>query len=523
MKKSWLLSICTAASLTALSQSPMWGNLEKGPHFVGFRAISAYDYSRPSLVDQQLNGELAAAVPEAPGRQVQIGIWYPAAAAGKAMKYQDYVFELSRELDFSPLNETRKAAAREKLAKRYEADYGNSFKRSDLDKFLTIDLNASVEARPASGKFPVLLFPTWFSPADGSIMSEYLASQGFVVATTNLKGTDSTLPEISPRGLRSVASDLAFVLQQLGQLPYADVSKVALMGVGINASACATLLKDNSNVDAFISLDGGIITASELAMFQQTGFVSPASMTMPMLFMYAPHPSVNPVLADYFKYADKYYVNFRGMSEFYFLNNGMIEKFAPGMFGKPPGNVTQGFEVACSIVSAFLKFSLKGDASSKAAFTTDQPGEPQGPDKLEKSFKPALPAPPSLHELKILTAKEGAAGIRSAFDRLKAADPQPFTQLVLADFFSWLGFGRDNDFTRRTELTKIWLEMYPDASRGEYSMARLMTAQGKAAEARPHYQRALSLLASDRDIYLDNILRERIRLISEGELQKELK
>lgn len=316
-----------------------------------------------------------------------------------------------------------------------------------------------------------------------------------------------------------MAADLAFAVQQLEKLPYADVTRLALMGVGVNASACATLMKDNSTVDAFISLEGGIITAGELAMFQQTGMVMPSEMTMPMLFIHAPHPSVNPGLADYFKYADRYFLGFHGMSEYFFLNNGMIEKFAPGMFSQPPGDVKAGFEAAARVVAAFLNYTLKQDEPAKAVLTLSQPGELDGANRIERTFKAALQAPPDLHALKVIASTEGGEGLKAAYERLKPTDSKPFTQLQMADLFTWLGFGRDGDFSRRMELVRIWLDMYPDAARGEYMYGRLLSAQGKPADAVLHYRRSLALLDSDTDMYLDNVLKNRLRLLLENEIK----
>jgi hypothetical protein len=520
MKTSLLSLQSFFLTISVVAQSPLWGNLEKGRNDVGFKVIYTYDFARPTLADQNMKGVIVAS-PAAPARQMQISLWYPSKATGKKMTYGDYVAELAKEIDFSPFTQQRKDLAIEKVVNQiHDYQQNERFKREDLEKLLSVSMMAIRDSKSVAGRFPLLIFPHWFSPMDGSIMSEYLASQGFVVATTSLKGTDSVLPEISPRGLQTLASDIHFIINKLSEVEFVDVSKVAVMGVGINATGCITALKDNSSIDAFISLDGGIITESEMQMFHQTNNSSLTALAKPMLFINAPHPSVNPKIADFFKYADKYYLRFNGMSEYYFLNNGMIDSILPGIIGKAPGDVKLGFEWASRYVCQFLKYSLKDDAVAYTYLDNEPAKNGVAEGILEKSFKKGLPVPPSLHELKILCASEGAIGLHRIYDNLKIKDAQPFTQLVLADLFNWLGFRRDDDFSIRKVLVHIWLEAYPNSSRGHYMAGRLLTIQGTKDEAKIHYEKAIELLPLDEDIYLDNVMRKRIRNVSNEELKK---
>jgi len=127
------------------------------------------------------------------------------------------------------------------------------------------------------------------------------------------------------------------------------------------------------------------------------------------------------------------------MSEFYFLNYGQFERFAPGIIGKPPGDTKAGFEWAARYVLNFLRASLKGDAAGQDFL--NQRAEAQGapPGLLTVNKLAGLTPPPNLAELKAMVRREGIQRVAALYTQLRAADPQPFSQEKFVDLFTWLG------------------------------------------------------------------------------------
>jgi len=518
VKVAGLIPLFVIFCICSYAQPSLWGNLKNGKYNVGFKAIYDYDYSRPAIHEQSLKGQVVS-MPSAPARQMQISVWYPSERKGAGMKYQEYVLEMAKELDFTEPDLLRKDRVIEKVVSLFQ-DYqqNQTFTKESLQKLLDQPMYATRNADAANGKFPVVIYPHWFSPMDGSIMGEYLASHGFVVAAINMKGTDSTLPETSPRGMRSQTADINFTVNKLSELNFCDVSKLAVMGVGFNGTAALAAMKDNSTIDAFISLDGGIVTDSELQMFRESGDVQLATLNKPMMFINTPHPSIKPELSSYFKYADKYLIRFPAMSEYYFLNNGMIESILPGIIGKPPGDVKTGYEWASRYVLNFLSYVLKEHLKSKQFLTNDTVDNGIPPGIVEPAFVPAVGKGMDYQHLKSLCVDGGASALRQWFDSIKATDPQPLSTSVMADLFNWLGFGRDEDFSIRHELIRIWLESYPASARGNYVKGRIMTIEKKYDEAKVFYEKALVLLPDDYDPYLNSVIRHRIKTVSTQEL-----
>lgn len=158
MNPALAVAVLAAASLVSRA------GLEAGPHGVGFRVIDARDLSRPSL---SATGAAAASA----GREIPIGVWYPAAAAATAaapgrarpLRFSDAVERLVFDLDpsaqaFSPAQ--RRAAAR-RLFEATLAEHGADRAKlaESFPAIYSLTLAARPSAPPARGKFPLVLFP----------------------------------------------------------------------------------------------------------------------------------------------------------------------------------------------------------------------------------------------------------------------------------------------------------------------------------------------------------------------------
>ena len=299
-----------------------------------------------------------------------------------------------------------------------------------------------------------------------------------------------------------------------------NANSIAVMGVGFSATSCLALLTRNNQIDALISLDGGITVLNEKRMLQLTSFYDPVAINKPMLVIYSSHPDVSTATLDEYKYSDRYFFHVPFMREFDCTDFGMLQRFSPNMIGKPLGDTGLGSEWIYNYMLNFLNFTLRNDSPAKSFITNDPKANNVPEGLIIPSFKKALRTPPSLLELKELVAEKGAPGLTAIYNELKPQDSQPFSQKCMADFFSWLGFLRDKDFSIRTELARIWLESYPQSSRGNFVLARLLGAKGEKEKSLAAYKEALRLLDSDTDLFLDNNTRTRIRTTATAEINK---
>lgn len=501
--------VFTARTLQA---STLWGDLKPGQYRVGFKTIFTYDLSRPSIDIGNGKGKSR----DVRGRQMQINVWYPAAARRNFffMRFEEYAELLLQEVDFAPVLISGTAQRHARMEKFLEnpVELGGEAAsiRQRLPDLMRMETAAIRDAPPARGRFPLVIFPAYRTPAIQSIMCEYLASHGFVVASTGIKGTLEVEPEISLTGVETHSADLQFVTGALKPFPMVDADKLALMGVGFAATGCLALQTRNTEVDAVISLDGGILSAFEDRMLKRTPYYDVSAIRVPLLAIHAPHPNIDPVFLDQYKYSTRHIVHFPRMSEFHFLNYGMIERFVPGIIGKPPGDTKTGFEWASRYCLNFLKAYLYGDEQS-LAFLRNDPSKNRVPEGLlTVNLKKGLTAPPTMPEIKAMIRENGFQAVAALYQELRRADPQPFSQEKLSDLFNWLAYRRDPDWKARRELSLMRVESYPASSRAHFTLAGVALQLGEKELARKHYGEALRLLESDPDPVMDYGMRRRI-------------
>jgi tetratricopeptide (TPR) repeat protein len=296
--------------------------------------------------------------------------------------------------------------------------------------------------------------------------------------------------------------------------PNVDKKKLALIGLGITASGALNAQMRNPEVDALVSLDGGIPTLFEDRLLKRASYFDIAGFNVPLLVIYAPHPNVDPAILDQYKYSTRYYVNFPKMSEYHFLNYGMFDRFVPNIIGKAPGDTKSGFELAARYVLAFLGAHLKNDAQAAQFLQASSASELV---KLNK--KPGLTAPPRFFEIKRLIRTEGIQSFVALYRKLKESDPQPFSQTLLVDLFNWASYQRDPEWKERKEIALIRMESFPQSSRAHFTVGQVAMQINDRELARKHYKEALRLLPGDEDPVLDGAMRKRIEQVTTQNLE----
>jgi hypothetical protein len=472
---------------------------------VGFRQLLLRDVSRPALA-----AEDGARVTSARGRQMQIALWYPARPTTRPrMAYGEYIDRLSQELDFGTIDEPRRRLAERKFMELPAGLGGDTAAlRRELARLRTIATGARLDAAPASGRFPRVLFQEYRAPASNNILAEYLASHGYVVASPTLKGTYDASPETTVRGLETHAADLRFVLAAVDSLAYVNADRLGALGVGVAASGALALQMRTPSMRALVSLDGGITTALELGLLAATPYYDVASVRIPILAITAPHPSVDAARLDVFRYAPRQLVHFPRMGEFWFLNYGMLEREVSRVIGTPPGDVTTGFEWGARWVRLFLDANLRSDSAALGALASGLSGAPDGLFTVAR--REALTPPPTVADLKQLVQRGGVQALDALIDQRRRADSQPIPNDYFAALSSWLGnSGRDPTGRTRHELAARRAALYPQSARARFALG-VSAAARDSALARAELTEALRLLPGDPDPSLDVAARSRI-------------
>lgn len=517
---SIVITLCGCQTDQVINESlPIMGDLELGDYGVGYKTIFTYDQTRKGVPYSDWEGNLTHNHKPELGRQFQLNIWYPAArGSGDRINYSYYVNLIGRQTDFGD-SEEQNAFAKQTFIDQTQS-LGNvtvgviggtreEFTSEHLDTLLDLEVYGRLNATPVDGKFPVIVYPNGGSPAFQSITCEYLASHGYVVIAFTPKGRFSSGMEISSIGLEVAVDDFEFVLGKVSEQPNADMDKISFLANAISSSVGAAAISRNDKIKALISLEGGLPSAFEQGLLNESVFYLPENITAPILIIYSAHPSIDPEYTFQLKYANRYYARFSGMSEFAMLNYGMFDAFVPNILGKHKRNTQKGFIEAHQLVLRFLdqKVKLVRPKTTLASGdeTEDEIFEATFLDsrtEIDSTFALAgLPTPPNITILKDLFMKGGFDEIESIYKRLKEnGNLQPYSMSFYKDYRSWLAWQKDEDYTYRQRLYTLGYDSYPESARMNYYLAYYSMLTDQNEKAIEHYKKALALAENDPDL-----------------------
>ncbi len=255
-----LAALLVLAATPALAAPRFWGDLKPGKHAVGLRVDAA--------------GEL------------QITTWYPAGAAGAApVTFGDYW----RLADWEGL-EGEKLRADVSTAITGE---GGALDEAAVRQLLATPMFAVRDAAPATGRFPLVLWSVRYSTEVAqSVLSEFLASQGYVVAFARPKGAHRPLPmqlktpEERLQALDAQVADLRATLAELRKRPNVSERELALATWSYAGEAATRLQMSDPEVDAVLSLSSA--TFHNAGPYQAPGWaekIQPATVRASYVFL----------------------------------------------------------------------------------------------------------------------------------------------------------------------------------------------------------------------------------------------
>jgi predicted dienelactone hydrolase len=259
---------------------PLWGPLEPGSHDVGFRRLWELDESRvwprsPSL--DSLEGSVA--------RPVRVDVWYPADCdSDERMPLGDYVMMDAPSAPFEDLVFLTRRWDRYSYKGLAEDDEG-------FDRLMAARTAACPDAPASPGRFPLVVYSAgWFNRApDNTLLAEFLASHGFVVAAI-----PQSNPGLWTYDFRSDASsienqvrDLEVALGALAAESAVDRRRIAAMGHSTGGDVALLLQGRNPHIDAVVGLDASWTLGPENDV-ANSAFFAPEHHRVPILIARRP-------------------------------------------------------------------------------------------------------------------------------------------------------------------------------------------------------------------------------------------
>jgi dienelactone hydrolase len=495
-----LLALLGLSSAIAFGQEKiLWGSLRPGPYAVGFHAQYELDGTRAYDPDYALDG--AAPRVKKP-RPIFIAYWYPAkTSASPRMAYREYLdtqqppaaaADFARRLAAYNRDVTCAAIAGE------DPDEELSFaEQAACDAFLANRTYAARNARPAEGRFPVVVYHAGLNGSyeDNSVLCEFLASQGYVVLSTAYANADASIATIS-WDLSTTFADTAVVLRFAATLPFADMSRLAAVGHSFGAQATlAWHAEPNSPLDAAVALD----TTVEYGTLEWPGF-APLKLqltqgrngTAPVLLFAS--RSGNPrfdTFDVYLRFASRYEASVDSLEHQDYISHGAVGKTLRLDAARAEA-VRRSYDRVCTHVWKFLDAYVNHDGEALEWLNRSLRGEDLD-ESFQVRFKAGRTAPPTGRQIVTMLDTQGAARTRELLARV---DADVDRDALLQAGKTLLAAHRPDD---AVTAYKWATEIFPHSAQVHQALGDALKAQKAADKAKEAYAKALELLDSDPD------------------------
>ena len=354
----------------------IWGRLRAGAFGVGIQVVSGTDNSR-----RETSGPSTGQP-----RPLDLVIWYPTVRrlTRKPIRFERYV-DLSDAAPSAGLRGRPDAWRRRWLAEAMSRDPA-SVPTTLVNRVLSSPMAAVLDAPPAAARQPLILWSTRHAtPAAQSVLSEYLASHGYVVAWVQYAGADSLPPpydnvaaQRKTEILEAHVADLQWALRELARFPSVDSRRMGVAAWSYSGEPATVLaqrtpelrlllsLSSNVFVPTYRSIDMGASLDSEplrtdVVMLEQTGEAQG-------------RPNEAPPWLDRLP-GKVYRITFSTLAH---GNFNVLEGLLPGLTGLRTvqpwavrGAVAQtGYENVCRSVLSLLDKTLKGATTLGPALPT---------------------------------------------------------------------------------------------------------------------------------------------------------
>ena len=467
----------------------------KGPHAVGLRVVHQYDLTRSYRgPTDPVTGKPQ---PIVPGRPIQTLVWYPAAKAGTAVRYMDYLRLSATEETFDKIP-TQIDTDTDVFVKQRSS----GLSAQDAAAATSRPMWASRDAVPAAGRFPVVIYaPSLNAPAyENADLCEYLASQGYVVIASPAMGPRSREMPTDVEGIETQAADIAFLIGYAATLPQADVERLAVAGFSFGGISNVFAAAKDNRIDALVSFDGSVRFFPNL--IAEAKYVTPARLTAPLLLLTAkpeliedfPLPGLDKSTSfiGKMKYADVHRVTMKQMVHMNFAS--LFVGFMPdaGFDEYSREEVMQSYSWSARYTLAFLDAYLKENARGRA-FLANTPATNGVPlHLLNVNTRRSEGEPPTREALAAELAKQGFDQMPKAYAAFKSRDPA--FQITETDLNGW-GYNllSRGDNKAAIAVLKQATVLYPTSGNAFDSLAEAYEINKDKALAIENYKASLML------------------------------
>jgi dienelactone hydrolase len=271
-----------------------------------------------------------------------------------------------------------------------------------FDALLQQPVLAIENAEALEGPFPLIVIGQglyYESPVAFAAMGEYLAGRGFVVATCPLVGANSPFVRIDAQDLETQVRDLEFVIAQARHFSFVSPERLGVFGFDMGGMAGLILAMRNADVDAFASVDAGILYEHSSGVPVASPHYDPSALRIPWLHgtrrlaATRPPDSQRESLFETALHSERYLLLTDEMGHVDFTSYALIEGRSEmvGYWAAPEPDAVESHKAVSRYIANFFAAFLMQDPEG-LAFLSQDPKEAIPGSTMTLEYRPAAPA-----------------------------------------------------------------------------------------------------------------------------------
>jgi len=492
-----LLVALAATNVNAKDNTTSYLNLKAdfkaGSHSVGFKLVHEYDYGRSYATIYDQDGKRST---KPNPRPMQIAIWYPTESKGHLMPYKEYIYADATKDSFHEVsNDEKQQLNKNFIQQSLFANLGTP-DREYLANILELPTTVIANAKIKDGSFPLILFVNreYRGIQTNTVLMEYLASHGYVVATTASKDrTKSYQTSMSDELLiQANMDDIEFVKNYMQDFKSIDKNKTGVIGYFVGSIAAPILAFNDQNIGAVVNFQSLLNTdffgQKNLAKFK---YFNPQEYQTPTLDLWQPmNPDQvdEPTFYNQIKYADAY--NFQVNQQFESLAfsshfNMAWVKSTDKRSDQEKASFDRTYSALSETTLKFFDAYLKNNKHAKNSIT-----KKQKENLFTTTHRLALAAPPTEQQFVNMVKKSGIQKASALLTKHKQHNPD--LQVVSnAQVLNGLGYGILNSDTidEAIAIFKFNVSLFPENAAIQDSLAEGYKTKGNTKLAIVEYKK----------------------------------
>ncbi|MEO9802006.1 MAG: CocE/NonD family hydrolase [Reichenbachiella sp.] len=363
MSKSFFLLLLSTLIVFPSQAQSVYQNLQTGEYDVGFKIVTIEDDTRYESQGHEYPSSNQKLKP----REISIHIWYPAQANSKNRRitYGEYCYNHLQSSTAETMDSAR-IQSQLRSRKRTVRSYFGEPDEKGWAKLIATPLLAYIDAEPMNGSFPLLMGS--LRPLSTSIVNEYMASHGYIVAMIEYPNFNGTFGDMALDDVRDMQLGMTWMVKNMSVEP-GQIGSYGFSGAGFSQVLMAM---DEPRIKAIADLESGLFMDRLFQSLSASDYYKPERLRVPFLHIFSTDLSEEEIhlsqFEDKMKFSDRYrlILNQPALHHWDFASEGYTACLFLNNRGDEKRNIEQSFELSCKYLVKFFDVYLKQDQQALA-------------------------------------------------------------------------------------------------------------------------------------------------------------